>query len=44
MVIGTGAEEERAMTTTIASAKATDIATVTEMKREQGQRQREMEH
>jgi hypothetical protein len=43
MVIGMGAEEERAMTTTIASAKATDMATVTEMKREQGQWQREME-
>ena len=37
------AEEERAMTTTIASAKAADMATVTEMKREQGQQQREME-
>jgi hypothetical protein len=44
MAIVTGAEEESAMTTTIASAKATDMATVTEMKREQGQRQREMEH
>jgi hypothetical protein len=31
MVIGTGAEEERAAATTIASAKATDMATVTEM-------------
>jgi hypothetical protein len=44
MAIGTGAEEERAMATTIASAKATDMATVTEMKRGQEQRQREMEH
>jgi hypothetical protein len=44
MAIGMGAEEKRAMTTTIASAKATDMATVTEMKREQGQRQKEMEH
>jgi hypothetical protein len=43
MVIGTGAEEEKAMTTTIALVKATDMATVTEMKREPGQRQREME-
>ncbi len=43
MAIGTGAKEERAMATTIASAKANDMATVTEMKREQGQRQREME-
>ncbi len=43
MVIGTGAEEERAMATTIASAKATDMATVTEMKRGQGQQQSEME-
>jgi hypothetical protein len=42
-VIGTGAEEERAMTTTIVSAKETDMASVTEMKREQGQLQREME-
>jgi hypothetical protein len=33
MVIGMGAEEERAMGTTIALAKATDMATVTEMKR-----------
>ncbi len=33
MAIGTGAEEERAMATTIASAKATNMATVTEMKR-----------
>jgi hypothetical protein len=38
-----GREEERAMTTTIVSAKATDMETVTEMKREQGQQQREME-
>jgi hypothetical protein len=36
-------EEERAMTTTIASEKATDMAKMTEVKREQGQRQREME-
>ncbi len=36
-------EEERAMTTTIASAKAADMATVTEMKREQGQQQKDME-
>jgi hypothetical protein len=43
MAIGMGAEEERAMATTIASAKATDMATVTEMKRGQGQWQREME-
>ena len=34
-----GAEEERAMATTIALAKATDMATVTEM----GQRQWQME-
>jgi hypothetical protein len=39
-----GAKEERAMATTIASEKATDMATVTEMKRGQGQWQREMEH
>ncbi len=39
----TGAEEERAMATTIAPEKATDMANMTEMKREQGQRQREME-
>jgi hypothetical protein len=31
------AEEERTMATTIALEKATDMATVTEMKREQGQ-------
>jgi hypothetical protein len=31
MAIGTGAEEERAIASTIASAKATDMATVTEM-------------
>ncbi len=43
MVIGMGAEEERAMATTIALAKATDVATVTEMKRGQGQWQKEME-
>jgi hypothetical protein len=45
MAIGTRAEEKRAMamTTTIASVKAMDKATVTEMKREQGQQQREME-
>ena len=43
MAIGTRAEEERAMATTIALAKATDMATVTEMKRGQGQWQREME-
>ena len=42
--IGTVVEEERAMATTIVSAKATDMATVTEMKRGQGQRQRELEH
>jgi hypothetical protein len=39
-----GAEEERAIATTIASLKATDMATVTEMKRGQDQRQKEMEH
>jgi hypothetical protein len=33
MAIGMGAEEEREMATLIASAKATDMATVTEMKR-----------
>jgi hypothetical protein len=38
-----GVEEEREMATTIASAKATDMATVTEMKRGQGQWQRKME-
>jgi hypothetical protein len=43
MAIGMGAEEERATATTIASAKAKDMAKVTEMKREQGQWQREME-
>ncbi len=43
MEIGTGAEEERTMATTIALAKARDMATVTEMKRGQGQRQWEME-
>ena len=37
MEIGTGAEEERTMATTIALAKARDMATVTEMKRGQGQ-------
>ncbi len=42
--IGMGAEEERAMATTIAFAKATDMALVTEIKRGQGQWQREMEH
>jgi hypothetical protein len=31
--MSTGAEEERAMATTIALAKATDMATVTKMKR-----------
>ncbi len=31
MAIGTGVKEERAMATTIASAKTTDMATVTEM-------------
>jgi hypothetical protein len=41
--IGTGVEEERAMATTIVLAKATDMAIVTEMKRGQGQQQREME-
>jgi hypothetical protein len=35
-------EEESAMTTMIASEKASDMATVTEMKRGQEQRQREM--
>jgi hypothetical protein len=44
MAIGMGVEEERAMATTIALAKAKDMATVTEMKIEQGQWQREMEH
>jgi hypothetical protein len=44
MAIGTGAEEERAMATTIAFAKAMDMATVTEMKIGQGQWQRKMEH
>ncbi len=39
-----GAEEERAMATTVALTKVTDMATVTEMKRGRGQRQREMEH
>jgi hypothetical protein len=34
MAIGTGAEEERASATMIALAKAKDMATVTEMKRE----------
>ncbi len=43
MAIGMGVEEERAMITTIILAKATGMATVTEMKRDQGQRQREME-
>jgi hypothetical protein len=38
-----GAEEERAMARTVALAKATDMATVTEMKKGQGQWQREME-
>jgi hypothetical protein len=33
MATSTGTEEERAMATTIALAKATDMATVTEMKR-----------
>jgi hypothetical protein len=33
MAIGTGAEEERTMATTIVSAKAMDMATVTEIKR-----------
>jgi hypothetical protein len=33
MAIGTGAEEEKATAATIALAKATDMATVTEMKR-----------
>jgi hypothetical protein len=40
MAIGTGVEEERATATTIALAKATDMATVTDM----DQWQREMEH
>jgi hypothetical protein len=44
MAIGTGVEEERAMAIMIALAKATDMATMTEMKRGQGQWQREMEH
>jgi hypothetical protein len=43
MAIGTGVEEERATATTISSAKATDMATVAEMKREQGKRHRKME-
>jgi hypothetical protein len=43
MAIGMEAEEEKAMATTIASAKATDMATVTEMKRGQQQWQREIE-
>jgi hypothetical protein len=43
MAIGMGAEEEGATATTIALAKATDMATVTEMKRGQGQWQREVE-
>ena len=43
MEIGMGAEEEKIMATTIALAKAMDMATVTEMKRGQGQRQWEME-
>jgi hypothetical protein len=38
-----GAEEEKIMATTIALAKASDMATVTEMKRGQGQWQWEME-
>jgi hypothetical protein len=33
IAIGKGAEEERATATTFASAKATDMASVTEMKR-----------
>ncbi len=33
MAVGMGAEEERAMATTIVLAKATDVATVTEIKR-----------
>jgi hypothetical protein len=44
MAIGMGAEEERAMATTFASAKVTDMATVTEMKRGQGQWQIKLEH
>jgi hypothetical protein len=44
MAIGMGAEEERAMATTIESSKAMGMATVTEMKRGQGQWQRETEH
>jgi hypothetical protein len=43
MEIGTGAEEERTMATTNALAKARDMATVTEMKKGQGQQQWEME-
>jgi hypothetical protein len=43
MAISMGAEEERAMATTIASEKAADMAKMTEMKRGQGQWQREME-
>jgi hypothetical protein len=43
MAIGMGVDEERAMATTIALAKATDMATVTELKRGRGQWQREME-
>ncbi len=44
MEISTGAEEERTMATTIALANTRDMATVTEMKRGQGQGQWEMEH
>jgi hypothetical protein len=37
MAISMGAEEERAMATTIALEKATDMAKMTEMKRGRGQ-------
>jgi hypothetical protein len=43
MAISTGAEEERAMATTIASEKATNMEKMIEMKRGWGQQQREME-
>ena len=39
-----GAEVERAMATAIVLEKAEDMAKMTEMKRGQGQQQREMEH
>jgi hypothetical protein len=43
MAIGAGVEEERATATTIALVKATDMATVAEIKRGRWQWQREME-